>query len=70
MSRPNNITPPVSVSLSAKLPAMAAVRAARGELSGNEQAIINPIPPREEKRFRSTDKKAKSEVCLIRGSNP
>jgi hypothetical protein len=42
MSRPNNITPPVSVSLSAKLPAMAAVRAARGELSGNEQAI-NPI---------------------------
>ena len=69
MSRPNNITPPVSVSLSAKLPAMAAVRAARGELSGNEQAI-NPIPPREEKRFRWTDKKAKSEVCLIRGSNP
>ena len=65
------MTPPVSVSLSAKLPAMAAVRAARGELSGNEQAIIiNPIPPREEKRFLSTDKKAKSEVCLIRGSNP
>lgn len=67
MSRPNNITPPVSVSLSAKLPAMAAVRAARGELSGNEQAIN---PSAEEKRFRSTDKKAKSEVCLIRGSNP
>jgi hypothetical protein len=44
MSRPNNITPPVSVSLSAKLPAMAAVRAARGELSGNEQAINQSNP--------------------------
>jgi hypothetical protein len=60
MSRPNNITPPVSVSLSAKLPAMAAVRAARGELSGNEQAInqINPIPP-EEKRFLDRQKSKK-----------
>jgi hypothetical protein len=63
MSRPNNITPPVSVSLSAKLPAMAAVRAARGELSGNEQAINQSNPSAEEKRFRWTDKKAKSECA-------
>ena len=32
MSRPNKITPPVSVSLSAKLPAMVAVRSARRRL--------------------------------------
>ena len=62
MSRPNNITPPVSVSLSAKLPAMAAVRAARGELSGNEQAIKSnqSNPSLEEKRkkiARQTRKK-------------
>jgi len=62
MSRPNNITPPVSVSLSAKLPAMAAVRAARGELSGNEQAIksIQSLPGG---KALSLDRRAKSEFA-------